>query len=121
MGAAIEQNFDERGIIWPQSIAPFSAVIVPVGYHKSAAVKAAADALYADLVAAGFDVLLDDRDERPGVLFADCELIGIPHRVVIGDRGLAAGEVEYQGRRDTAATKVPAAEIGAFVKRKLSA
>ena len=121
VGAAIEQNFDERGIIWPQSIAPFSAVIVPVGYHKSAAVKAAADALYADLVAAGFDVLLDDRDERPGVMFADCELIGIPHRVVIGDRSLAAGEVEYQGRRDTAATKVPAAEIGAFVKGKLSA
>ena len=121
VGAAIEQNFDERGIIWPQSIAPFDAVIVPVGYHKSAAVKAAADALYADLIAAGFDVLLDDRDERPGVMFADCELIGIPHRVVIGDRGLAAGEVEYQGRRDTAATKVPAAEIGAFVKGKLSA
>jgi len=120
VGAAIEQNFDQRGILWPQAIAPFAAVIVPVGYHKSAAVKAAADALYAELTAAGVEMLLDDRDERPGVMFADWELIGIPHRVVIGDRGLAGGEVEYQGRRDTSATKLPLAEIAAYVKGKLS-
>ncbi|MEY3200837.1 MAG: hypothetical protein RIR70_387, partial [Pseudomonadota bacterium] len=121
VGAAIEQNFDERGIVWPQAIAPFAAVIVPVGYHKSAAVKAAADALYQALVADGFEVLLDDRDERPGVMFADWELIGIPHRVVIGDRGLANGEVEYQARTDAQATKLAQSEIAAFMKGKLSA
>jgi prolyl-tRNA synthetase len=98
VGAAIEQNHDERGIIFPQSIAPFEVCIVPMGYAKSASVKAAADALHDELKNAGVDVLLDDRNERPGVMFADMELIGIPHRVVIGERGLAEGKVEYKGR-----------------------
>ncbi len=99
IGAAIEQNFDERGIIWPEAMAPFTTVICPMGYAKSEAVRAAADKLYEDLLAAGVDVILDDRDMRPGVMFADWELIGVPHRVVIGDRGLATGEVEYAHRR----------------------
>lgn len=98
VGAAIEQNHDERGIVFPQSIAPFEVCIVPMGYAKSATVKAAADALHDELKNAGVDVLLDDRNERPGVMFADMELIGIPHRVVIGERGLAEGKVEYKGR-----------------------
>lgn len=119
VGAAIEQNFDERGIIWPQPIAPFELAIVPVGYHKSAAVREAADKLHAELTAAGHDVLLDDRDERPGVMFADCELIGIPHRVVIGERGLKEGKAEYQARRDTAATPVALSDLAGFVDRRL--
>ncbi len=117
VGAAIEQNFDDKGIIWPQPIAPFELAIVPVGYHKSAAVKAAADTLYADLRAAGIDVLLDDRDERPGVMFADCELTGIPHRVVIGDRGLKDGTAEYQARRASQATPVAMAELAGFLEQ----
>ena len=119
VGAAIEQNFDERGIIFPQAIAPFEIAIVPIGIGKSEAVKTVADKLHASLMAAGVDVLLDDRDERPGVAFADMELIGIPHRVVIGDRGLKEGIVEYQGRRDAAAEKVPVAELADFLKGKL--
>ena len=99
LGAAIEQNHDEKGIIWPKAMAPFTVAVVPVGYHRSEAVKAAADQLYADLQAAGIDVLLDDRNERPGVLFADNELIGIPYRITLGDRGLANGEVEFVTRR----------------------
>ena len=110
VGAAIEQNHDERGIIWPAPIAPFAVSIVALGYRRSDAVRAAADALYAQLQGAGVDVLLDDRDERPGVLLADVELIGIPHRVVIGDRGLKDGKIEYQRRRDTAPTPVPLAQ-----------
>ncbi|HMV53907.1 MAG TPA: proline--tRNA ligase [Rhodocyclaceae bacterium] len=119
VGAAIEQNFDERGIIWPQAIAPFELAIVPVGYHKSAAVREAADKLYAELTAAGHDVLLDDRDERPGVMFADCELIGIPHRVVIGERGLKDGKAEYQARRDAQATPVAMADLAGFAGQRL--
>jgi prolyl-tRNA synthetase len=115
VGAAIEQNFDDKGIIWPQPIAPFELAIVPVGYHKSAAVKDAADTLYAELRAGGIDVLLDDRDERPGVMFADCELTGIPHRVVIGDRGLKDGKAEYQARRAAQATPVAIAELAGFL------
>jgi prolyl-tRNA synthetase len=117
VGAAIEQNFDDKGIIWPQPIAPFELAIVPVGYHKSAAVKDAADTLYAELRAAGIDVLLDDRDERPGVMFADCELTGIPHRVVIGDRGLKEGTAEYQARRASQATPVAMAELAGFLEQ----
>ncbi len=120
VAAAIEQGFDERGIIFTDAMAPFTVSIVPMGYRRSESVKAAADALYAELVAAGVDVLLDDRDERPGVLLADSELIGIPHRVVIGDRGLKEGKVEYQGRRETEATSVEVAEIAAFVRSKLA-
>ncbi|WOP16171.1 proline--tRNA ligase [Ottowia sp. SB7-C50] len=119
--AAIEQNHDERGIIWPDAIAPFTVVICPVGMDRSEAVKAAAEGLYAELVQAGVDVILDDRGERPGAMFADWELIGVPHRVTIGDKGLKDGQVEYQHRRDAAATRVPVAEIGAFVKGRLAA
>ena len=119
--AAIEQNHDERGIIWPDALAPFTVVICPVGMDRSDAVKSCAEALYADLLAAGVDVILDDRGERPGAMFADWELIGVPHRVTIGDKGLKEGQLEYQHRRDAAATKVPAADIAAFVKGRLAA
>ena len=119
--AAIEQNHDERGIIWPDAIAPFTVVICPVGMDRSEGVKAAAEGLYAELMQAGVDVILDDRGERPGAMFADWELIGVPHRVTIGDKGLKDGQLEYQHRRDTAATKVPAGEIAAFVKGRLAA
>src|SRR6185437_1163837 len=119
VAAAIEQNHDERGIIWPDPMAPFVAAVIPMGYRKSEAVRNAADALYTELEAAGLEVLLDDRDERPGVLLADQELIGIPHRLVVGDRGLKEGVVEYQHRRDAAATKVPLAEAAALVARRI--
>jgi prolyl-tRNA synthetase len=121
VGAAIEQNHDERGIHFPAEIAPFAVCIVPMGYTKSDAVKTAADALYAELKAAGVDVLLDDRNERPGVMFADMELIGIPHRVVVGDRGLGEEKLEYKGRADAEAQMVPAAEISTFLKARLCA
>ena len=111
IAAAIEQNNDERGIIWSNVMAPFTTVIVPMNYKKSATVKAAADDLYAQLLAAGIDVLLDDRDERSGVLLHDSELIGIPHRIVIGDRGLKEGTVEYQSRKDAEATVLPLTEV----------
>ena len=119
VGAAIEQNHDERGIVFPRAIAPFEVCIVPMGYTKSEAVKAAADALYADLKASGIDVLLDDRNERPGVMFADMELIGIPHRVVVGERGLGEGKFEYKGRTDSEAEMVPLDAIGSFLKARL--
>lgn len=119
VGAAIEQNHDERGIIFPRAIAPFDIAIAPVGYRKSQSVQDAANGLYDQLVSAGLDVLVDDRDERPGVMFADLELIGVPHRITIGERGLKEGMVEYQDRRDTAAVKVPLAEIGSFVRERL--
>ncbi|HRO35870.1 proline--tRNA ligase [Thauera sp.] len=111
LGAAIEQNHDTRGIIWPRAIAPFEVVICPVGWGKSQAVRDEAQKLYDALVATGVDAILDDRDERPGVMFADWELIGVPHRVTIGDRGLKEGVVEYQGRRDAEAAKLPAGEV----------
>jgi len=119
LGAAIEQNNDARGIIWPDAIAPFQVAIVPMGFAKSEAVRDAANALYAELSAAGIDVFLDDRDERPGSLLADNELIGTPHRVVIGDRGLKEGVVEYQGRREAEATKLAVADVAALVIAKL--
>lgn len=118
--AAIEQNHDERGIIWPDAIAPFTVVICPIGMDRSEAVKAAAERLHDELAALGVDVLLDDRNERPGAMFADWELIGVPHRVTIGDKGLKEGLVEYQHRRDTAATKVPATEVLALLKGRLT-
>jgi len=120
LGAAIEQNFDDKGIIWPASIAPFEVVLCPLGYDRSEAVKAAADELYTALQQAGVDVMLDDRGERPGVMFADWELIGVPHRVVIGERGLKDGQLEYQGRRDSTATNVPRAQMTEFLKAKLA-
>ena len=119
--AAIEQNHDERGIIWPDALAPFTVVVCPIGMDRSAEVKAAAEQLYADLMAAGIDAILDDRGERPGAMFADWELIGVPHRVTIGDRGLKAGQVEYQHRRDAAATQVAVGEVLALLKGKLAA
>ena len=119
VAAAIEQNFDERGIVLPAAIAPFQVAIVPIGMGKSEAVRNAVEQLYADCQAAGIDVLLDDRDERPGVMFADIELIGIPHRIVIGERGLKEGMVEYQGRRDAAAQSIPLQNILKLVKSKL--
>jgi len=121
LGAAIEQNFDERGIVWPAAIAPFTVVICPIGYDRSAEVRAAADKLHDELQADGVDVMLDDRGERPGAMFADWELIGVPHRVVISDRGLKEGQFEYQHRRDPAASKVAAAEIFGFLQGRLKA
>ncbi|MGE5094859.1 MAG: proline--tRNA ligase [Betaproteobacteria bacterium] len=118
VAAAIEQNHDERGIIWPDPMAPFVVAIVPLGYRKSEAVKSAAEKLYAELSAADVEVFLDDRDERPGVLLADQELVGIPHRIVVGERGLKEGVVEYQHRRDAAATKVPLAEAVTHVQSR---
>ncbi|GAB4165057.1 MAG: proline--tRNA ligase [Rhodocyclaceae bacterium] len=118
VGAAIEQNFDDRGIVFPEPIAPFEVVLVPVGYRKNEAVRAQADRLHAALQAAGVDVLLDDRDERPGVLFADAELIGIPHRVVVSERGLKDGVAEYRGRRDTEARLIPLGEAEAFIRSR---
>ncbi len=121
LGAAIEQNFDDKGIIWPAAIAPFEVVLCPMGYDRNEAVRNEADRLYQALLAAGVDVILDDRGERPGVMFADWELIGVPHRVVIGDRGLKEGKLEYQGRRDAAATALPVAEMVPFVLGRLAA
>ncbi len=119
VAAAIEQNHDDRGIIWPDSMAPFAVAIIPLGYRKSEAVKAAAERLYAELEAAGVEAFLDDRDERAGVLLADQELIGIPHRMVIGERGLKERVVEYQHRRDAAATKVALADAASHLRSRL--
>jgi prolyl-tRNA synthetase len=121
LGAAIEQNHDERGMIWPAAMAPFSVVLCPIGYDRSAEVKAAADKLHDELVADGLDVVLDDRGERPGAMFADWELIGVPQRVVISDRGLKAGTVELQGRRETAASVLLVGEVVPTLKARLSA
>jgi prolyl-tRNA synthetase len=118
--AAIEQNHDDKGIIWPDSIAPFTVVLCPISPERFAEVKAAVDKLYSELLAAGVDVMLDDRGERPGAMFADWELIGVPHRVTIGDRGLKDGHLEYQHRRDAAATKVEVGNALAFIKARLA-
>ncbi len=120
VAAAIEQNFDARGMMLPETMAPFLLAIVPVGYQKSEVVRETADNLYRELLQAGIDVLMDDRNERPGVMFADMELIGIPHRVVIGERGLKDGLIEYQGRRDDAARTIPVAEISGFLTQLLA-
>ena len=121
LGAAIEQNHDERGMIWPAAIAPFECVICPIGMDRSADVRAAAESLHDELAAIGIDVVLDDRGERPGAMFADWELIGVPLRVVISDRGLKAGQLELQGRRESAASTVAVAEAAAAVKARLNA
>ena len=121
VAAAIEQNNDEKGIIWTKAMAPFEVVIVPMNYKKSDAVREAADKIYAELLAAGADVLLDDRDERAGVLLADSELLGIPHRIVIGDRGLKEGKVEYARRTDSEAQSVAVEEAAAKVLAALRA
>jgi prolyl-tRNA synthetase len=119
LGAAIEQNFDDKGIIWPAAIAPFELVLCPMGYDRSDMVKEETDKLYEALQAAGVDVIVDDRGLRPGAMFADWELIGVPHRVVVGERGLKEGNLEYQGRRDTEATAVPVNGMVEFIKGKL--
>jgi prolyl-tRNA synthetase len=121
LGAAIEQNHDERGIVWPAAIAPFAVVICPIGYDRSAEVKASADALHAELLALGIDALLDDRGERPGAMFADWELIGIPQRVVLSDRGLKEGQVELQGRREAEASTTARSEVVARLRERLAA
>jgi prolyl-tRNA synthetase len=120
VAAAIEQNHDANGIVWPAAIAPFQVVLVPINYQKSAQVQATADALYRDFNAAGIDVLLDDRDARPGVKFADSELLGIPHRIVIGERSLAAGNLEYRNRRETESTEISAADPVGYIRHKLN-
>ena len=121
VAAAIEQSHDARGAIFPAPIAPFEACVVPIGYHKSAAVRQAADALYVELQTAGVDVLLDDRDERPGVMFAEMELIGVPHRLVVSEKGIAAGTIEYKGRRDEKPALLPQAEAAAAIIGRLTA
>lgn len=120
VAAAIEQNHDARGIIWPDAIAPFQVVVVPINAPKSPRVRETAERLYNELIAAGVDALLDDRDERPGVKFADSELIGIPHRVVVGDRGLEKGQLEYRHRRAEASEEFPADQALAFLRGKLA-
>ncbi|KJZ07566.1 MULTISPECIES: proline--tRNA ligase [unclassified Halomonas] len=120
VASAIEQNHDQGGIIWPDAIAPFHIAIVPMNAHKSQRVRETSERLHDELSAAGFDVLLDDRDLRPGVRFADQELMGLPHRLVVGDRSLDKGELEYKGRRDSEATMVPADEIVEFLKQRIA-
>jgi prolyl-tRNA synthetase len=120
VAAAIEQNHDDKGIIWPEPMAPFAVALIPLGYRKSEAVKAAAEELYAQFSAAGIEAFLDDRDERAGVLLADQELVGIPHRIVIGDRGLKEGVVEYQHRRDAEATKVALDDAARHVQSRFA-
>jgi prolyl-tRNA synthetase len=120
VAAAIEQNHDANGIIWPETIAPFQVVLVPINYQKSAQVQETADALYRDFNAAGIDVLLDDRDARPGVKFADSELLGIPHRIVIGERSLKAGNLEYRHRRETESREISAADPVGYIRHKLN-
>jgi prolyl-tRNA synthetase len=120
VGAAIEQNHDERGIVFPESMAPFQVALLPLGYARSAQVRQTADAIYQELTGMGIEVLLDDRDERPGVMFADMELIGIPHRIVVGDRGLKDGVIEYQGRSDKQPERIALGEAATALRSKLS-
>jgi prolyl-tRNA synthetase len=121
VGAAIEQHNDEKGIVWPVGIAPFQVVLVPMQFHRSHRVREATERLYEELQTAGIDVLLDDRDARPGVMFADAELIGIPHRVVVGERGIDDGKVEYRSRRDTDNTMIARGEIVPFLRGRIDA
>jgi prolyl-tRNA synthetase len=120
VAAAIEQNHDANGIVWPDAIAPFQVVLVPINYQKSTRVQNTADSLYQQFNAAGIDVLLDDRDARPGVKFADSELMGIPHRIVIGERGLDAGNLEYRHRRETESTEISAKDPVGYIRHKLN-
>jgi prolyl-tRNA synthetase len=120
VAAAIEQNHDANGIIWPEAIAPFQVILVPINYQKSTSVQETADSLYQQFIAAGIDVLLDDRDARPGVKFADSELMGIPHRIVIGERGLAAGNLEYRHRSETESTEIPLTDPVSYIQHKLN-
>ena len=119
VAAAIEQNHDERGIVWPSAIAPFQVALLPMNMHKSQRVREAAEALYQQLTDAGVEVLFDDRKERAGVMFADMELIGIPHRLVLGERGLDADKIEYKGRRDRDSQEIPLGDLPAFIQEKI--
>ena len=119
VAAAIEQNHDDKGIIWPEAIAPFQLALLPMNAQKSEAVRETVERLYTELTAAGYEVLLDDRGERPGVMFADMELIGIPHRIVIGERGLQNGTLEYKGRRDAENQDIPLAGLFDFLAAKI--
>ena len=119
VAACIEQNFDDKGIMWPLALAPFEVALIPLNYEKSEAVRAATDTLYSELKTAGIDVIMDDRAMRPGVKFADAELIGLPHRVVIGDRGLESGTLEYRNRRSESNEDMPLEGALAFIKAKL--
>ncbi|MBI3775029.1 MAG: proline--tRNA ligase, partial [Gammaproteobacteria bacterium] len=119
VASAIEQNHDDKGIVWPNAIAPFTVALLPMNMHKSARVAEAAEKLYQELLGAGIDVVFDDRKERAGVMFADMDLIGIPHRLVLGERGLDAGKIEYKGRRDSGNSEWPLAEVIQFLAEKL--
>ncbi|MDA8349260.1 MAG: His/Gly/Thr/Pro-type tRNA ligase C-terminal domain-containing protein, partial [Pseudomonadota bacterium] len=119
VAAAIEQNHDERGIIWPEPLAPFQVVLVSLGAQKAPQVRETADRLYEELTAAGIEVLYDDRDARPGVKFADAELLGIPHRLVVAERGLAAGRLEYRHRRESESVEFPADEALSFLRARI--
>jgi prolyl-tRNA synthetase len=119
VAAAIEQNHDERGIIWPEPLAPFQVSLIPMGLQKSVRVREATDKLYNELTAAGVDVLLDDRDARPGVKFADDELLGVPHRIVVGEKGLDRGVLEYRHRRANASSEFPLADAVSWILGKL--
>jgi prolyl-tRNA synthetase len=121
LGAAIEQCFDDKGIMWPVSIAPFQVVLCPMSYDRSDMVREASDKLYQELTAAGIEVIMDDRGERPGAMFADWELIGVPYRIVIGERGLKEGQLEFQARTDAEATNVPVAEVLNRVREAIQA
>jgi prolyl-tRNA synthetase len=121
VAAAIEQNHDERGIVWPEPIAPFHVSLIPINLQKSERVRETSERLYVELQAAGFEVLYDDRDARPGVKFADAELFGIPHRVVVSDRGLGAGKLEYRHRRAEANEEFPRAQAIEFLRKRVAA
>jgi prolyl-tRNA synthetase len=120
VAAAIEQNHDERGIVWPEPLAPFQVSLIPINLQKSERVREVAERLYAELEAAGVEVLFDDRDARPGVKFADDELLGIPHRIVVGDKGLERGVIEYKARSGGASAEVPLDSILSFVRERVS-
>ncbi|HSR01996.1 MAG TPA: His/Gly/Thr/Pro-type tRNA ligase C-terminal domain-containing protein, partial [Methylophilaceae bacterium] len=120
VGAAIEQGHDQNGIIFPISMAPFTVVICPIGLSKSELVETKVNQIYLDLLNQGLDVLLDDRGERPGVMFAEADLMGIPHRIVIGERGINEGVVEYKGRQDEMAQNVPMEEVVSFIRKRLA-
>ena len=121
VAASIEQNHDERGIIWPDALAPFDVVLVPMNLQKSPRVREASERLYTELTEAGFEVLFDDRDARPGVKFADAELYGIPHRIVVGERGLDAGKLEYRHRRASASEDFPLGDAVEFLNGRRGA
>jgi len=120
VAAAIEQNSDDRGIIWPDTMAPFQLVITPIGYKKSEQVRAVCDDLYTQISSMGIEVLLDDRNERPGIMFADADLMGIPHRIVIGEKSLDKGEIEYKNRRAASAENIAQDSILSFLKNTIS-